>query len=609
VLDGGRGRFAKCQIDGHVIVEAVDASVGRSATYSPIERRCGEHGPPAASPAADGSRARKKLISVKSRMPSRPSRPRLAATLIATVLLAWPAAGARSIPFDEATIGDINAAFDAGTLTAETLVRMCLARIDAFDRKGPSLHAVITLNPKAIDTARALDAERKTKGRRSPLHGIPVVLKDNYDTADMPTTGGSVLLDGWIPPRDAFIVEKLRGAGAIVLAKVNLSEFASGGTYSSLGGQSHNPHDLTRTPSGSSGGTGVAVAAAYAPIGLGTDTGGSIRGPATANGVVGLKPTHGLLSRSGIIPLALSFDTGGPLARSVYDVAAALGVMTGIDPADPATKKSEGRFQTDYTTALRADALQGARIGVARDFFGADPDVDWVIESAAARMRTAGATLVDVRLPKWLLDVKGEFYTAVRYPEFVAQIAAYLKATGPKYPKTLAEMIERAQQINAPREDGGAPNPSRWTLFKRELESASVPDYQYRAVHDHGLPLVGAIVEGLFDSERLDAIVYPTASRRPAPIAAMATSGTSAASALAASGMSGTDIANLTGFPDLIVPAGFTSDGLPVGVSFLGRAFAEPRLLALGYSFEQLTHARRRPVHTPALQGEVITRP
>jgi amidase len=534
---------------------------------------------------------------------------RFAAAVLVLIALALSPAAARNIPFDAATIADINAAFDAGTLTAEALVRMCLARVDAFDRKGPSLHAVITLNPKALETARALDAERKTKGRRSPLHGIPVVLKDNYDTADLPTTGGSVLLEGWIPPKDAFIVKKLRDAGAIVLAKVNLSEFASGGTYSSLGGQSHNPHDLSRTPSGSSGGTGVAVAAAYAPIGLGTDTGGSIRGPATANGVAGLKPTHGLLSRSGIIPLALSFDTGGPLARSVYDVAAALGVMTGIDPDDAATKKSEGRFQTDYTTALREDALKDARIGVARDFLGADPDVDWVIDASVDAIRKAGATVVDVKFPKWLLDAKGDLYTAVRYPEFVAQIADYLKATGPKYPKTLAEMVERAKAVNARRDDGSGPNPSRWTLFKREVDSAAVPDYQYRAVRDHGLPLVRAIVEGIFESQQLDAIVYPTASRRPAPIAAMATSGTSAASALAASGMSATDIANLTGFPDLIVPAGFTGDGLPVGISFLGRAFTEPKLLGLGYSFEQMTQARRRPVHTPALPGEGITRP
>ena len=532
---------------------------------------------------------------------------RLCAGLAAIVLLALEPAFAKSIDFDAATIADINTAFDAGTLTSESLTQMCLARIAAFDRKGPSLHAVMTLNPKAVEQARALDVERKAKGRRSPLHGIPVVLKDNYDTLDMPTTGGSVLLEGSIPSKDAFVVKKLRDAGAIVLAKLNMSEFASGGTYSSLGGQSLNPHDLARGPSGSSGGTGVAVAAAYAPIGMGTDTGGSIRGPATSNGIAALKPTHGLLSRSGIIPLALSFDTGGPMARSVYDVAAALGIMTGIDPADAATSKSEGRFQTDYTKELRADALRGARIGVARDFMGADPDVDWVVEAGFAAMRKAGATLVDVRYPKWLLDVKGEFYTAVRYPEFTAQIAEYLKGTGPKYPKSLAELIDRANQFNATRADGVRPNPSRWTLFKRELESGSTTDYRYTAVHDFGLPMIRAVVEGMLASQQLDAIVYPTASRRPALIAALPPgAGTTTASALSAAGLAASDIANLTGFPDLIVPAGFTGDSLPVGLSFLGPAFSEPKLLALGYSFEQATKARRRPIHTPALPGEGI---
>lgn len=441
---------------------------------------------------------------------------------------------------------------------------MCLARIAAYDRQGPSLHAVITLNPKAIETARALDAERRTKGRRSPLHGIPVVLKDNFDTFDMPTTGGSVLLQGSVPPDDAFVVKKLRDAGAIIVAKVNMSEFASAGTNSSLGGQSLNPHDLTRTPSGSSGGTGVAIAAEYAVVGLGTDTGGSVRGPSTSNGIVGLKPTHGLLSRDGIIPLALSFDTGGPMARSVYDIAAALGVMTGVDPADAATKKSEGRFDTDYTKFLKADALKGARIGIARDFLGADADVDWVVDAALDTMRKAGATVVDVRYPRWLLDAKGEFYNAVRYPEFTAQIEDYLATTGPKYPKTLDEMIARANRVTSVDADGRGPNPSRWTLFKREAASGTLDDYRYFAVRDFGMPMMRSVVEGIFATEKLDAIVYPTSPRRPGLIATPPETG-------APSGVaSATNIANLTGFPDLIVPAGFTGDDLPVGLSFFG---------------------------------------
>ena len=526
----------------------------------------------------------------------------LALLLSAFFIQSAPVAARKSVDLDSATIADLNAAFKAGTLTSERLVQLSLARIEAYDRKGPSLHAVLTLNPKALETARALDAERKAKGPRSPLHGIPIVLKDNFDTADLPTTGGSVMLEGSIPPDDAFVVKKLRDAGAIILAKVNLSEFASGGAFSSLGGQSRNPHDPTRSPSGSSGGTGVAIAAGYATVGLGTDTGGSIRGPSTSNGVVGLKPTHGLLSRDGIIPLALSFDTGGPLARSVYDVAVTLGAMTGVDPTDAATKKSEGRFETDYTKFLKADALKGARIGVARDFLGADPDVDWVVETALDAMRKAGATLVDVRYPRWLLDAKGEFYNAVRYPEFTVQIAAYLSTLGPKYPKTLDELIARAEKFNGTRPDGAGPNPSRWTLMKRELGSGTLDDYRYVSVRDHGLPLVRTAMDGILSSNKLDAIVYPTSPRRPALIVAPPDPPGGPAS-------SPTNIANLTGFPDLIVPAGFTGDRLPVGLSFFGPAFSEPKLLALGYSFEQATSARRRPVTTPALPGEAINIP
>jgi amidase len=511
-----------------------------------------------------------------------------------------PVSAQKAINLDSATIADVNAAFNAGTLTSEKLTQMCLARIQAYDRTGPRLRAVIIVNSRALDTARALDVERRTRGPRSPLHGIPVVLKDNFDTADMPTTGGSVLLEGSVPHDDAFVVKKLRAAGAIIIGKSNMSEFASGAANSSLGGQILNPHDLTRTPSGSSGGTGVAIAAVYAIVGLGSDTGGSIRGPSAANGIVGLKPTHGLLSRNGIIPLALSFDTGGPMARSVYDVAAALGMMTGVDPADASTKKSDGRFETEYTRFLKADALKGARIGIARDFLGQDADVDWVVDSALVAMRREGATLVDVRFPRWLLDVKGEFYNTMRYPEFTAQIATYLATIGPSYPKNIEQLIERATRINAPRDDGAGPNPARWGLMKREAGSGTLEDYRYRSVRDHALPMVRAIVDGILVSEKLDAIVYPTAPRRPALIAAPPDPPGGGPGSPA-------NIANLTGFPDLIVPAGFTGDDLPVGLSFFGPAFSEAKLLSLGYSFEQATRARRLPVHTPRLQDETIT--
>ena len=528
---------------------------------------------------------------------------RVAFLILISLVTSCPVFGAKTIDLDSATIADINAAFKGDTLTAEELVQLCLARIRSYDRDGPSLHAVMVLNPKAIETARELDAERKAKGPRSALHGIPVVLKDNYNTADLATTGGSVLLEGSIPPADAFVVKKLRDAGAIILAKMNMSEFASAGPRSSLGGQSLNPHDLGRSPAGSSGGTGVGVAAAYAPLGLGTDTGGSIRGPSTANGIVGLKPTHGLLSRSGIIPLSLTFDTGGPMARSIYDVAVALGAMTGVDPADAATQKSEGKFSTDYTKDLKVDALKGARIGIARDFLGADSDVDWVIEASLAAMRNSGATIVDVRFPKWLLDSKLEFYNAIRMPEFAAQIKDYLATIGPEYPKTIQDMIDQTNRFTAPRADGARPNPSRWTLFKREASSGILEDYRYTSVRDYGLPLVRAAVEGLFAAEKLDAIVYPTATRRPALLTAPPDTAPASPTA------SATNIANLTGFPDLIVPAGFAGDNLPVGISFFGPPFSEQKLLSLGYSFEQATHARRRPVHAPALKGESISVP
>jgi len=517
-------------------------------------------------------------------------------------LLASAPAAQKTIDLDVATIADISSALSKGTLTSERLTQMFLARIEAFDRKGPALRAVITVNPKALDTARAMDAERKTKGPRGPLHGIPIVLKDNIDTADLPTTGGSLLLEGSMPPDDAFVVKKLRAAGAIIVAKVNLSEFASGAAHSSLGGQILNPHDLTRSPSGSSGGTGASIAAAYAMAGLGTDTGGSVRGPSTANGIAGLKTTMGLVSRDGVIPLALTFDTVGPMARHVSDVAVMLSVIAGVDPADAATKAGEGRGQADYTKGLRADALKGARLGIARDFMGQDGDVDWVMEASIAALRKQGATVVDVRFPKWLLDAKGEYYNAIRYPEFVVQIADYLKTLDAKYPKNITELLDRARAVNSLRPDGAGPNPGRWSLMLRESTSGTLSAYQYTSVRDHAMPLVRAVLNGVLQADQLDAIVYPTASRRPAQISAPAEPPGGAAS-------TGSNLANLSGFPDLIVPAGFTTDDLPVGISFLGPAFSEQRLLAIGYSFEQATKARRLPVHTPLRAGEAVAVP
>ena len=526
--------------------------------------------------------------------------------LFAAMFLVRGGSAAETFALSTATIADINAAFDAGTLTSEKLVALCLARIAAYDEAGPKLNAVLALNPKALDEARALDRERKAKGRRSPLHGIPVVLKDNVDTRDLPTTAGSFALAGSHPPDDAFIVKKFREAGAIILAKLNMSELASGATMSSVGGASLNPHDVDRTPSGSSGGTGVAIAAGYAPVGIGTDTGGSIRGPAAANGIVGLKPTHGLVSRDGIVPLALSFDTAGPMARHVYDVAAALGVIAGVDPADDATRKGEGKVESDYTKFLDAQALAGARLGIARDFMGQDPETDWIVEASLDAMRAAGATFVDVKFPKWLLSSREEFYFTIRHREFKAQIADYLKTLGPGYPKTLDELLARSKALISPSADGAVPNPVRWELMGREEKSGTLEDYDYLAVRDHVLPLMRAMIEGVMSKEKLDAIVYPTSPRRPGRTDEDPPPGGPTSPMGLTSPLSPTNIANLTGFPDLIVPAGFTARRLPIGLSFLGVAFSEPRLLALGYAFEQATHAIRTPVNAPPLAGETI---
>lgn len=501
-----------------------------------------------------------------------------------------------------ASIRDINDAFDAGALTSEKLVTLSLARIAAYDDDGPAINAVMLLNPLALETARELDSERRNKGPRSPLHGIPVVIKDNFDTADMPTTAGSFMLEGSIPPDDAFLVSRLRDAGAIVLAKLNMSEFASGDAMNSLGGATYNPHDLRRTPSGSSGGTGAAIAAAYAPLGLGTDTGGSVRGPSAANGIVGLKPTLGLLSRDGIVPLALSFDTAGPMARSVYDVAVALGVLAGVDAADSATAASSPFTEKDYTRFLDSDALDGARIGVARDFMGSDQEVDWIVEASLEAMRDAGAEIVDVEFPEWLLESRGKFYRAIRYREFRAQIADYLETTGNAYPKTLADLVKRSKTLTSPRQDGAIPNPSRWQLMMSEDESGELSDYEYLAVRDHALPLIRAIIGGMIASEDLDAIVYPTSPTRPERV-----DPDPDPDGVPGSGKSPVILANLSGFPDLIVPAGFTGRGLPVAISFLGPAYSEPKLLALGFAFEQRTRAARLPGTTPVLPGETVS--
>jgi len=526
-----------------------------------------------------------------------------------------PPARAADLDLTSATIADLDAALNSGALTSEKLVQLYLARIAAYDKQGPIINAVITLNPRALDEARALDAERKAKGPRSPIHGIPMVLKDNYNTFDLQTAGGSQVLKGSIPPADAFVVNKLRQAGVIILAKVNMSEFASGGGapngFSSLGGQTRNPHDLTKGPAGSSGGTGASIASAFAQFGMGTDTGGSIRGPSSVNGIVGLKPTRGLLSRNGIIPLSLSLDTGGPMARSVSDIAVALGIMTGVDPADEATRTSAGRFYTDYTQFLKRGSLRGARIGVARDYFGQSADTDQIMEEAILKLKELGATVVDpMKFPTFFMDSRrgmSSFNT-----EFKAQIAVYLATLKPGYPRTLAEIIAKA-------EDPATGYSSPWKLasLKRTLEVAQdFDDPTYQAIINEGYAMVRATVLAVMAKNNLDAFIYPTSARPASPIGTgtMGGRGGGAGGGAGAEGEAGAagpgggvaSVANQTGFPDLIVPAGMTKDGLPVTISFCGPAYSEAKLIGYGYDFEQATKARVLPKYTPKLPGDLI---
>jgi amidase len=289
------------------------------------------------------------------------------------------------------------------------------------------------------------------------------------------------------------------------------------------------------------------------------------------------------------------------MARSVYDVAAALNVLAGADSADPVTSGSEGNIADDYTRFLKADALAGSKIGVARDFMEADEEVDWVIEAALQAMKDAGAEVVDVEIPEWLLEARGKFYRAIRYREFRTQVADYLATTGQDYPKTLEDLIARSKSLTARREDGVVPNPTRWGLMLDEDDSGELTDYEYVAVRDHALPLVRGIIQGIMDAEELDAIVYPTSPTRPEKV-----DRDPDPDGAPGSGGSPVILANLTGFPDLIVPAGFTGHGLPISISFLGPAWSEPRLLGLGYALEQRLAARRLPATTPPLEGETI---
>ena len=522
--------------------------------------------------------------------------------LLSLILALIPVAHATTFNLETAGVQEIQAAVDAGALTYEKLVTLYLARIAAYDQKGPAINTIITINPKALDEARALDAERKSKGRRSPLHGIPVLVKDNYDVVGMLNTGGSFLLVDNMPATDAPMIKDLRDAGVIFLAKANLDEFATAGTgFSSVGGQTKNPHDPTRGPSGSSGGTGAGLAAWFAPLGLGTDTGGSIRGPSSVNGIAGIKPTNGLLSRSGIIPRVLSFDTGGPMARNIHDVALALGFMTGVDPKDPLTTKSAGLFLKDYMPFLKKDALKGTRLGIIRDLTGTDPEVDQVVNAAIAELKSAGAVIIDdLHYPAAVIQSRTAVMDIVRGADVREDYAKYFGSLKGDYPRTLTEMIARADAFTTPR-GKVTPYPAIWARFKIDNAGAPSTSLTYRAAKEHGMAMVRDAVLGIFEQYQLDAIVYPTRPKRPDlldPEVATRIPNPATPSA------SLTSIANVTQFPDVIVPAGVTTDKLPVTLSFMGPAFSEPRMLAYAYAYEQAFPHRVSPAITPALAGE-----
>jgi Asp-tRNA(Asn)/Glu-tRNA(Gln) amidotransferase A subunit family amidase len=476
----------------------------------------------------------------------------------------------------EKTIPELAAAMRSGTTTSKRLVQAYLDRIEAFDHHGPAINAIISINPKALDEAETLDRERAARGPRGLLHGIPIVLKDNYDTAEMPTTAASIALKGSMPGRDAFQVRKLLDAGAVIVAKSNLHEFARGiTTISSLGGQTRNPYDPTRNPGGSSGGTGAAIAANFAVVGMGTDTCGSIRYPAAHNNLVGLRPTMGLSSRTGIVPLALSQDVGGPLGRSVTDVAIVLDATVGADAADAVTAKSAGRIPPSYTAALDADGLRGARLGVYTPLFGTaaeDQRVGSVVRIAVERMAQRGAQTVEVTAPA--MPAEGDV-SLIRF-EFKFHLNDYLAHT-PRAPvHSLAEILDK-----------GLFHPAVEQGFRRSNDVATLDSDEYRAMTAKQAQLRAALLQTM-DDNRVVALVYPTLRRTAAKIGEPQTGGNCQASAA-------------TGLPAVTVPAGFADDGMPVGVELLGRPFSEPDLLKLAYAFEQATHHRRLPAMTPAL--------
>ena len=484
-----------------------------------------------------------------------------------------------SLPFDvmEKSISELNAALESGEVTSRDLVARYLERIAAYDQQGPTLNAMIAINPNAEENADALDAERAAGNVHGPLHGIPVVVKDNYDTADMPTSAGAIALATSVPLDDALQVRRLREAGAIILGKTNMHELARGiTTVSSYGGQTRNPYDPTRNPGGSSGGTGAAVGASFATVGMGSDTCGSIRIPSAHHSLVGLRGTRGLASGDGIIPLSTTQDIGGPLARSVEDLAITLDATVGFDPADEATRLSEGHIPETYTASLNANGLEGARIGIVMALLGsgnADQPVRDVIDAAVEQMKGLGAAFVEIEEPDLTELLEG---ASVIGQEFKFDLDAYLSQTPGAAVRSLEEIVQSGL-YHGVLESG--------LKSSLEVETLDTDEYRERiAKRDE----VRQAAVGIMDEHELDALVYPTIRRTARPIGEPQPGSTCALSAI-------------SGLPAITMPAGFAEDDMPVGVELLGRPWVEPRLIELAYAFEQATHHRRPPDFTPSL--------
>ncbi|MFP2927501.1 amidase [Pyxidicoccus sp. 3LG] len=520
---------------------------------------------------------------------------------------AAPASGkalaATPFELEEATVADLQAAMKSGKDTAHGLAERYLARIQALDRAGDlPLLSVIELNPDALAIAAALDKERKEKGPRGPMHGIPVLIKDNIATADrMQTTAGSLALVGAVPKRDAFVVEKLRAAGAVILGKTNLSEWAnfrsskSTSGWSARGGQCRNPYALDRTPSGSSSGSGSATAANFCAVSVGTETDGSIISPSAAASLVGLKPTVGLVSRSGIIPVAHSQDTAGPMTRTVADAAALLSALVGIDPADAVTATSQGKSHADYTKFLDADGLKGARIGVPRErFFGYHAPTDALMEEAIALLKEKGATIVDPTPVPMAAKLDAPEFEVLLF-EFKADVEAYLAGLGEGTKvRTLADLIRYNEEHRATEQPYFGQE-----LFHMAQAKGPLTDRKYlKALQDCRRMSREQGLDAVMTRHRLDALVAPTQAT-PGLIDLvngdhwLGSSSTPAA---------------VAGYPTITVPAGYVF-GLPVGLSFTGRAWSEPTLLKLAYAYEQASRHRRPPTFAPTADLRLGGRP